>query len=200
MRRTLRGIAGGIICATVLLSGCASTGDGVSETYDPYESFNRSMFSFNKTLDDAFFGPIADGYVAVTPEPAREAVYNVFDNLAYLTTMVNQFLQGKIERGFEDAGRFIINSTFGLGGLVDFATGIGIERNEEDFDQTLAVWGIGAGPYLELPLLGPNTFRSLPGIPADSVTDLVTWVASPLDYALSGVKRVDLRARLDSAI
>ena len=70
-----------------------------------------------------FFGPIADGYVAVTPEPAREAVYNVFDNLAYLTTMVNQFLQGKIERGFEDAGRFIINSTFGLGGLVDFAIG-----------------------------------------------------------------------------
>lgn len=200
MRRMLRGIAIGVAGAALLLSGCASTGNEVTEPHDPYEPFNRSMFAFNKTLDDAFFGPIASGYVAVTPEPAREAVFNVFDNLAYLTTMVNQFLQGKVERGFEDAGRFIINSTFGMGGLVDFATGIGIERHEEDFAQTLAVWGMGAGPYLELPFLGPNTFRSLPGIPADSVTDLVTWVASPMDYALTGVKRVDQRARLDSAI
>ena len=110
------------------------------------------------------------------------------------------FLQGKIERGFEDTGRFIINSTFGLGGLVDFASGIGMPRHEEDFGQTLAVWGVGSGPYLELPLFGPNTFRSLPAIPADAATDIVTWVNSPLDYALGGVKRIEQRTRLETAI
>lgn len=200
MRRSLRGIVSGVAgAAAIAVSGCATNGVP-TEPHDPYEGFNRAMFSFNKTLDDALFGPISDGYVAVTPEPAREAVFNFFDNLAYLTTVVNQLLQGKIERGFEDAGRFVINSTFGIGGLVDFASGIGIARNQEDFDQTLTVWGVGPGPYLELPLFGPNTMRSLPGIPADAATDILTWVASPLDYALTGVKRVDQRARLDSAI
>jgi len=196
----LRMISGAMVGALLALSGCASTSDLATEPHDPYESFNRSMFAFNKTLDENLFSPISKGYVAVTPEPAREAVFNFFDNLGYLTTVVNQLLQGKIERGFEDAGRFLINSTFGLGGLIDFASGIEIARNQEDFDQTLAVWGVPPGPYLELPLLGPNTFRSLPGIPADAATDLLTWVNSPLDYALGGVERVDQRSRLDSAI
>ena len=188
-------VAGG--CA-LILAGCATSGP--TEPYDPYEGFNRKMFGFNKALDEAIFGPVSRGYTAITPEAAREGIFNVFDNLAYLGTALNQFLQGKIERGFEDTGRFIINSTFGLGGLVDFASGIGIPRHEEDFGQTLAVWGLGAGPYLELPFLGPNTFRTLPAIPVDAATDIVTWVNSPLDYALGGVKRVDQRARLDSAI
>lgn len=201
MRCIVRGIVFGLAASAALfLSGCASTGGAGSEPHDPYESFNRSMFAFNKAVDDALFRPIADGYVAVTPEPAREAVFNFFDNLGYLTTMVNQLLQGKIERGMEDAGRFVINSTFGLGGLVDFASDIGIPRHEEDFDQTLAVWGFAPGPYLELPLLGPNTMRSLPGIPADAASDLLTWVNSPLDLALGAVERVDQRARLSSAI
>jgi phospholipid-binding lipoprotein MlaA len=151
-------------------------------------------------LDDAFFRPLSQGYAHVTPGPARAAVYNFFENLSYLTTVVNQLLQGKIERSFEDAGRFVINSTFGLGGLVDFASGINMPRNQEDFGQTLAVWGLDSGSYLELPFLGPNTFRSLPGIAADSATDLLTWMGSPLDYGLSGVKRLDQRNRLDSAI
>jgi phospholipid-binding lipoprotein MlaA len=205
MRRRFRGTVGGAAFAAVLvlaLTGCASTGeDAITEPHDPYEGFNRSMFAFNKALDDAVFNPVADGYVAITPEPARDAVFNFFDNLAYLTTVVNQLLQGKVERGFEDAGRFVINSTFGLAGLIDFAGGIGMPRHEEDFAQTLAVWGVGAGPYLELPILGPNTFRSLPGIPADAATDLLTWLgSSPLDYALTGLKMVDKRAGLDSAI
>ena len=194
--RMMWGAAGAVLLA---LSGCAST-DVATEPHDPYESFNRNMFAFNKALDENLFSPIADGYVAITPEPAREAVFNFFDNLGYLTTVVNQLLQGKIETGMADAGRFLINSTFGLGGLIDFASGIEMPRNQEDFDQTLAVWGVSPGPYLELPLLGPNTFRSLPGIPADAATDLLTWVSSPLDYALGGVERVDQRARLDSAI
>lgn len=182
------------------LSGCTSTEVVETEPHDPFESFNRDMFAVNKFLDDSFFGPIAHGYAHITPDPAREAVYNFFQNLSYPTTVVNQFLQGKIERGLEDAGRFVINSTFGLAGLVDFASDVDIPRHDEDFAQTLATWGLDTGPYLELPLLGPNTFRSLPGIPADAATDLLTWVASPTDYALSGLKRVDQRERLDSAI
>jgi phospholipid-binding lipoprotein MlaA len=189
-----------VASAALILSGCATTGSAPTEPHDPFESFNRSMFTFNKGLDEAFFGPLAQGYAHITPQPAQAAVFNFFENLAYLTTAVNQLLQGKIERGFEDAGRFVINSTFGLAGLVDFASGIDMPRNREDFGQTLAVWGLGSGPYLELPFLGPNTFRSLPGLAADSATDLLTWVGSPVDYALSGVKRIDQRKRLDSAI
>ena len=201
MGRRLRGNVRGLVGAAVLLlAGCAGT-SGPTEPHDPYESFNRSMFSFNKALDDALFAPLAHGYVAVTPPPAREAVFNFFDNLSYLTVVVNQFLQGKIERGFEDAGRFVINSTFGLAGLVDFASGIGIPRNDEDFAQTLAIWGVGAGPYLELPVFGPRTMRGVPGIPADMFTDVLTYAGgSGWDYAFIGLKFIDRRARLDSAI
>ena len=184
----------------LLMTGCASTG-GESDPNDPYESFNRTMFSFNKSLDETIFAPIASVYTDVTPAPARTAVYNVFENLAYLTTVINQILQGKVERGFEDAGRFLFNSTFGLGGLIDFSSGVGLERHTEDFGQTLAVWGVSQGAYLELPLFGPTTMRDLPGIPADTATDILTWVGSDTwDYVMNGVKRVEQRARLDSAI
>ena len=196
----IRNAVFGIVGATMLvLSGCATI-DGPTEPHDPYESFNRSMFSFNSKLDNVLLGPLSKGYVHVTPAPARTAVFNFFENLGYLTTVLNQFLQGKVERGLEDAGRFVINSTFGLGGLVDFASGIDMQRNQEDFGQTLAVWGMQPGPYLELPLLGPNSFRSLPGIPVDAASDLVTWVNSPLDYVMSGVELVDTRSHLDAAI
>lgn len=190
-------LAGALVVA---LSGCATTHSEPTEPHDPFEPFNRSMFALNTFVDKSFFAPLAHGYAHITPDPVREGVFNFFGNLSYLTTVANQLLQGKIERGFEDAGRFIVNSTFGLGGLVDFASGIGMPRNNEDFGQTLAVWGLGTGPYLELPFLGPNTFRSVPGIAADTGTDLLTWFGSPLDYALTGVKRVDQRKRLDSAI
>jgi len=201
MRCSVRGIVFGLItAAAVVLSGCAGTEGMGTEPHDPYESFNRSMFAFNKALDENLFEPIADGYVAVTPEPAREAVFNFFDNLGTLNTIVNQILQGKIERGMGDAGRFVINSTFGLAGLVDFASGIGVERHEEDFDQTFAIWGLRSGPYLELPLFGPSTVRALPAIPLDTATDPVTYVSTPYNIAVSAVDRVDQRARLSSAI
>jgi len=201
MQRSLRGTAAAAVAAcAIVLGGCASNGGVAGETYDPMEGMNRSVFSFNKALDDAILGPISEGYVAVTPEPAREAIFNFFDNLGYLTTALNQFLQGKFERGLEDTGRFVFNSTFGLAGLIDFASGVGYERRDEDFDQTLAVWGLGPGPYLELPLLGPNTVRGLPGLVADALTDIKTWFGSPYDYAATGVNTVETRARLDGAI
>ena len=187
--------------ALIGLSGCATTDDLPTEPHDPWESFNRSMFAFNTSLDKAILAPLAEGYATITPQPARDAISNAFANAAYLTTAVNQLLQGKIERSMEDAGRFVINSTFGLGGLVDFASAIGMPRNEEDFDQTLAVWGIDSGPYLELPLLGPNTVRSVPGFAADTATDLLTWLgSSPLNHALTGLEIVDRREQLSPAI
>lgn len=198
--RVIRLASGLVVLSVSVLSGCASTGSGVDPN-DPYESFNRTMFAFNKGLDEAVLAPIASAYTSVTPAPARTAIYNVFDNLAYPTTIVNQFLQGKIEKGLEDAGRFLFNTTLGLGGLIDFSSGTGLQRHDEDFGQTLAVWGAPRGAYLELPLLGPTTFRDLPGIPADTATDILTWVGSDTwDYVMGGVKRVEQRARLDSAI
>lgn len=198
--RAARGLAAVIITLALLgsLAGCATSGP--TEPHDPYEGFNRNMFAVNKALDDAILGPIAHGYMEITPDPAREAIYNAFNNLAYMGTAINQLLQGKIERGLEDTGRFIINSTFGLGGLIDFATAIGMERHEEDFGQTLAVWGMESGPYIELPVLGPNTFRSLPAIPVTMVTDGLFYVSDPWSYILGGVATVDTRANLDSAI
>jgi len=189
-----------LVVMVLFLTGCASTGGDV-DPRDPYESFNRSMFAFNKGLDEAIMAPISSAYADVTPDPLRTVIYNVFDNAAYLTTAVNQLLQGKFELGMEDLGRFLFNSTFGLGGMIDFSSGIGLPRHEEDFGQTLAVWGAPQGDYLELPLIGPTTTRDLPGIAADSATDLLTWLgSSPLDYALGSLKRVEQRAGLESAI
>ncbi len=197
----LRRFALGILAlAVLLLTGCATT-VGEPDPNDPYESFNRSMFAFNKGLDEAVLAPISSAYAELTPAPARTAVYNFFENLSYLTTALNQILQGKFELGMEDAGRFLFNSTFGLGGLVDFSTAIGLPRHEEDFGQTLAVWGWPRGDYLELPLIGPTTSRDIPGLAADTATDPLTWLgSSPLDYALGSLKTVEKRAGLESAI
>lgn len=202
MRRTFRRTAAAALAACgIALGGCAGSGPPVAdETYDPLEGMNRSVFGFNKALDENLLGPISDGYVAVTPEPARDAIYNFFDNLGYLTTAANQFLQGKFERGLEDTARFVFNSTFGLAGFIDFSSGVGFERRQEDFDQTLAVWGLPPGAYLELPLLGPNTVRGLPGIVADALTDIKTWFGDPYGYIALGTSTVETRARLDSAI
>jgi phospholipid-binding lipoprotein MlaA len=190
----------GLAAAALALTGCATPNQPGGETYDPFEGMNRSVFAFNKGVDQVVLKPASEVYVAVTPEPARQAIFNFLDNLAYLTTVVNQFLQGKFERGLEDTGRFVFNSTFGIAGLIDFASGVGLERHEEDFDQTLAVWGVGPGPFLELPILGPNTLRGIPGLVADTLTDIKTWFGDPYGWIATGVNVVDTRARLDSAI
>jgi phospholipid-binding lipoprotein MlaA len=201
MQRRMRTVFTGALAAVALnLAGCATPNQPGGETSDPFEGMNRTVFAFNKVVDRAVLGPASQAYVAVTPEPARQAIFNFLDNLAYLTTAINQFLQGKIERGFEDTGRFVFNSTFGIAGLIDFASGVGLERHDEDFDQTLAVWGVGPGPYLELPVLGPNTLRGIPGLVADTLTDIKTWFGDPYGWIATGVDVVDTRARLDSAI
>lgn len=141
-----------------LLSGCASV-PGPTAPADPLESFNRASFQFNDAVDSAVLKPVAKGYAAVTPGFVRAGVSNAFSNLGDVKTAVNNLLQGNGKKAASDTGRFLVNSVLGIFGLWDVATPMGLEKNEADFGQTLGKWGVGPGPYLVLPLLGPSTVR-----------------------------------------
>ena len=191
-----------LVCMSAgLVSACASAPVSENEvTPDPYEEWNRKFYAFNDALDKAILAPAAHAYVEITPAPMRTGVHNFFDNLAYPEVFINDFLQGKVEQGFEDVGRFIINSTFGIGGLIDFAGGLGFSRNDEDFGQTFAVWGFDSGDYFDLPFLGPNTARDASGLPAGTVTNILFYADTFLSFPLGLLKIIDKRASLDAAI
>ncbi len=183
------------------LSACATApADKGVETPDPLEPMNRAFFKFNDTLDKAILGPISRGYSKVTPDPAQTGIRNFFDNLTYIETIINDFLQGKIEDGLEDIMRVIFNTTFGLGGLNDFSGDVGFPYREEDYGQTLAVWGVGPGIYLELPFFGPRTLRDATMIPASTVSSPLFYAETVWSLSLGAVDLVDTRARLESAI
>jgi len=180
-------------------TGCVSV-PGPPDPNDPWEPWNRSMYDFNDGLDKDIVAPLSEWYLEI-PEGGRTAVHNFFVNLGYPTTVINQFLQGKIERGFEDSMRFIFNTTLGLLGFIDIAGPIGLKRHDEDFGQTFAVWGIPQGNFLTLPLLGPQTVRSTVGIPFDFITKPLRWIDTPGEFAaLLAVDIVDTRSRLAPAI
>ena len=143
---------------------------------DPYEGFNRPMHGFNMTIDRWFLKPVANGYKEVTPVFVQTRVSNFFSNLKGINVVLNDFLQGKLNQGASDVGRFTTNSTLGLLGLFDVASDLGIEAHNEDFGQTLAVWGIGDGGYLVLPVLGPTTFRDGAGSVFDRVANPGSYV------------------------
>ena len=128
------------------------------ELRDPYENFNRKTFEFNEKLDQKILKPIAQTY-SMFPPKVKNGVSNFFNNLEDVETSINQLLQGKPKKSINDFSRFILNSTIGLAGLIDVASKMGLDRHEEDFGQTLAVWGVGQGPYIMLPGLGPSTLR-----------------------------------------
>jgi len=180
----------------LLLSGCATTGTGVPE--DPFERVNRGVHRFNHAVDRAVLKPVAKGYRKFVPRVVRTGIGNVLSNLAFPTTIVNDLLQLKLVDAAADIGRFALNSTLGLGGLLDPATDAGIRRNQEDFGQTLGRWGVPAGPYLVLPLLGPSTLRDAPALAADAQTDLrVQLDLKPEEQIALGVlSMVDGRANL----
>lgn len=168
-----------LLAAVALLgSGCASA-PGRTLPDDRWEGFNRGVYKFNDTVDRATLKPIAKGYRRITPQWFRMGVGNFFSNLAYPVTIVNQFLQGKAKTGLQDTGRFLVNSTLGVGGLVDVATPMGLQANDEDFGQTLAVWGVGSGPYLTLPFFGPSTLRDAPSRAVDYFLGPLTYVEIP---------------------
>src|SRR5688500_10228928 len=164
-----------LLLSALFVAGCASA-PGRTTNQDPYEAFNRGVYKFNDTLDRAALKPIAKGYRIVTPGFVRTGIGNVLSNLEYPGTFVNQFLQGKWVLGFRDTGRFLINSTLGVAGIFDVATPLGLEKNDEDFGQTLAFWGVSSGPFINLPLLGPSSMRDAPARAFD-------WLTSPLQYA-----------------
>ncbi len=152
------------------LQGCATTPQ--STLHDPFERFNRGTQRFNDALDRAVLRPVATGYHKHVPRVIRTGVSNLLGHLEYTTTIVNDLLQLKIVDAGADIGRFALNSTLGIGGLLDPATRVGIPRHDEDFGQTLGRWGVPAGPYLVLPLLGPSSLRDAPALAADAQTDL----------------------------
>ncbi|SHM93937.1 phospholipid-binding lipoprotein MlaA [Duganella sacchari] len=177
---------------TMMLAGCAGP-----NPRDPYEGFNRAMFSFNDTVDTYALKPVATVYKNVTPSFVQTGVSNFFGNLGDAWTAVNQFLQGNGEAGMSDLSRFALNSTLGIVGLFDIASEAGLPKHKEDFGQTLGVWGVQSGPYLMLPLLGPSTVRDTAALPLDIAGDI--WRYKEPVYIRNigtGLRVVDQRAAL----
>jgi phospholipid-binding lipoprotein MlaA len=136
--------------------------------WDPWEPMNRGIFAFNEWADKWFLEPVATGYDFVMPEMAQRSVENFFENLAYPVRLANDLFQLKFVKAFEDTGRFLTNTTIGMGGLFDVASAGGFPVHDEDFGQTLGYWGVPPGPYLVIPLLGPSNVRDTAGLVADS--------------------------------
>ena len=158
---------------------------------------NRSLFSANLTIDKATTRPLARGYRKIIPTPLRKGVSNFFRNLTTPRSIINNFLQGKPGRGFSETGRFLLNSTIGIGGLIDVATAGGLEEYREDFGQTAAVWGIPNGPFVMLPMLGPQTLRDAILLPVDIVVDpLYQYDNTSVRDKLYILRLIDLRYRL----
>lgn len=179
------------VAASTLLSGCA-TGPNPR---DPYESFNRKMFTFNDTVDRVALKPAATAYKKVLPSVVQTGVNNFFGNLADLWTGANNLLQGKGKDGLTDFARFGLNSTLGLLGVIDIGSDVGLQKHNEDFGQTLGAWGVKSGPYLMLPLLGPSTVRDTAALPLDFKGDPLGY-KEPVYIRNSGIalRAVDQRA------
>ena len=160
--------------ATVLLLTLCAGPVRAEEDHDPWEGFNRAIFAFNDGVDRWVLEPVAKGYDVVVPDPLERCISNFFQNLRVPVNSVNGFLQGKPVEGASDIGRFTVNTTIGLAGFLDPATYFGLERHEEDFGQTLGVWGVPQGPYFVIPLLGPSTVRDTGGLAVDAAM-VPTW-------------------------
>lgn len=175
------------------VSGCATT---ANNPRDPFEGFNRAMFSVNEGID-VVVKPVAQGYDKVMPGPVKTGVGNFFGNIADLWIAVNNFLQGKPKDGFSDVGRVLVNSTIGIVGLIDVASEMGLEKHAEDFGQTLGKWGVAEGPYLFWPIIGPRNVRDTFGFAVDvSVDPVVRLEDVSARNTLIGVRFIDLRASM----
>ena len=161
-----------LLVVTTALVGCASIPAGVEPSpHDPWESFNRSVFEFNEGLDAYLLKPVVAGYRFILPEFIRQGIYNFFSNYSDIYTALFNLLQGRLDYAFNDLMRVAVNTTMGLGGLLDLATPGGLEKHKEDWGQTLGVWGVPAGPYVVLPFFGPSNVRDAFGTVADLESD-----------------------------
>jgi phospholipid-binding lipoprotein MlaA len=187
-----------LLVALCVTTGCVTLPPNSRRVpQDPLESLNRGVYKFNDTLDRAIARPIAKAYVRWVPEPIRIGVGNFFANLETPSIMVNDALQGKFRASANDFGRFAINTTVGIGGILDPATSAGLARNNEDFGQTLGAWGVHPGPFLEIPLLGPSDLRDAPARVVDSYLNPRQYIKNNwIRYGLLVPDFVDRRAEL----
>ena len=170
------------------------------ENEDPWEPMNRAVFRFNDTVDRWALKPVAKGYRAVTPDVVENGVHNVFRNLGEVRNLANNVLQFKMHDAGVDTARFFFNTTFGLLGFFDVATKMGLQRNDEDFGQTLGAWGVKSGPYVVLPLLGASTVRDTVSLYPDSYTSAYRQINDvPVRNSMFALNLVDTRASLLSA-
>jgi phospholipid-binding lipoprotein MlaA len=186
------------LAAVFGLSGCVTLPPGsVRSPQDPWESWNRGVYKVNDKLDHAVARPVARTYVRAVPAPARTGVSNFFSNLRTPRDMINDALQGKFLAAGNDLARFLLNTTVGVGGLLDPATAVGLDHNNEDFGQTLGVWGVHPGPFLELPLLGPSDLRDGPARIVDAYTNPETYIAAwDIKIPVYALDLVDVRTSL----
>jgi phospholipid-binding lipoprotein MlaA len=182
------------LAAASLATGCATGPD--RKPGDPLEPMNRAIFTFNDAIDRTVAVPIAKGYQKVTPQPLRQAVSNFFSNLGDLDNFANSLLQLHIKDATESLMRFAMNSTFGIGGLIDFATPAGLPKHKEDFGLTLGRWGVPSGPYLVLPLFGPSSFRDGLGYLVDFRASPITYLDAEYKYPLYFLQFVSVRSDL----
>lgn len=167
---------------------------------DPWESINRPIFTFNDTIDTYALKPLAQGYQYVTPQFLEDGIHNMFRNIGDVGNLANDVLQAKPAAAGVDTARLIFNTTFGLLGFFDVGTQMGLQRNDEDFGQTLGYWGLGSGPYLMLPLLGPSTLRDAPAKLVDSYATPYPYIDNvSVRNSIWGLNIVDTRASLLSA-
>ncbi len=180
------------------VTGCASHSKAASEPVaDPFESINRATFRFNRTADKYLLRPVAVFYDTITPRVVKTGINNFFLNLESPITVTNALLQGKFRQAASDTGRFVTNTTIGIGGLFDPATPLGMRIHDEDLGQTMAVWGIARGPYVVLPLFGPRTVRSTFGLLGDGAIHPLIWMGnSSVKSKLRGLWLVHERTML----
>jgi len=186
-----------LLALVVALAGCTSLQTTSTSKDDPFEPWNRAMYDVHEVVDGKMIKPAVQAYVDVTPKPIQHGISNFFNNLDDVVSVVNDFLQWKLDKAGNDMGRVMLNSFFGLGGIIDIASDLQIEKGNEDFGQTFGYWGIPQGPYLFIPVLGPTTVR-------DGTGWIARAYASPLSYLvvdvptrniLYGIGFVDARAQ-----
>jgi phospholipid-binding lipoprotein MlaA len=213
-----------VVLVCVVFAGCAATRADIKAeippmhvasefaddekligVYDPWEQFNLEMYRFNYNFDKYIYLPVVAGYEFITPVAVQKSVTNFFENVGEVRNLYNNAFQLKGKRSLITLGRFVTNTTIGIGGLFDPATPLGLKKQYEDFGQTLGIWGVGAGPYLVVPVLGPNTVRSTGGFAVDAGVRYAV-LSAPLENNLangpwissgvSGVEAVDARHKI----
>jgi phospholipid-binding lipoprotein MlaA len=190
----------------LLMSACASTpaptpsegaAAAAAHPSDPWERWNRQVFAFNDTVDEAVLKPVAKGYIWLTPEGLRQGVSHFFGNVGDAWSGVNQVLQGRLPSAGHSFARFGVNSVLGIFGVFDVATDMGLPREKSDFGHTLAVWGASSGPYVVLPFLGPSTLRDSLALPLDMKASPTLWVKNnDAATGMTGLRLVNTRAEL----